>query len=474
LPAYFLAVAVWLTLMNFFFVLQITDEGFHEFIFASDSARARLYAGLLAEYYEENEGWTGVQEFVVELPKTITANLGTHMFDTEESQEFNPYLQPIFDNLFSERVAVANNQGVIVADSACKLVGQIHPQEYISDGIPIETATGCQGTVLLGSLIDSSLADHDRAYLEAVKRSLVFPFLFSVLVAIGLGLLLSRRITKPVEDLSRGAKEIIESHRFDPVPVRGNDELTELAVIFNEMVTELNDLDKAKKQIIADAAHELRTPVTLIQGTVEGMLDGILPLDSTNLQSVLEEVLRLSLLIDMLRELKIIDAGELNLHLEPVDIRTLVSKSLSLFTPVANEKQLSVSFVHLRGEDPFVSGDFLRLREVVDNLLVNAIKYTPNGGRIRISEKESPDGFVMLCVEDSGPGIEIAERERVFERFYRIDKSRSPESGGRGLGLAISAEIIQAHGGTVSIGTSDLGGASFCINLPRGKNIPAR
>jgi signal transduction histidine kinase len=284
------------------------------------------------------------------------------------------------------------------------------------------------------------------------------------------GITLSFRITKPVDILSQEAREITLGNLPSPLILKGNDELSELSKAFNEMTIELKRLDATKKQVIADSAHELRTPVTLIQGTIEGMIDGILPLNEESLDSVLEEVLRLSKLIDTLRELEIIDAGELKLSIEAVNLRTLISKTLPLFIPVASEKHISISLVKTSGKDPIVLADYLRLREVLDNLITNAIKYTPKGGKIRIQEEQGPKGYIRFSVDDTGAGIPEEERPLIFDRFYRIDKSRSSDSGGRGLGLSITSEIVKAHGGTITVGKSDLKGASFKVTLPKKKN----
>jgi two-component system OmpR family sensor kinase/two-component system sensor histidine kinase BaeS len=469
LPFYFLVVVALLTLMSSFFVLQTTDERFRTFVFSADSTKAKVYAGLIAEYYEGQGCWDDLQAFILSLPELIPQNLHSGLFGTTTKTTENPHAMPMFENIFADRIVVVDCDGVIVADSAGTLLGSVHPASSLSLGLPIMTATGEKGTILIGSMVDTSLTDTDEQFLASIKRSLLYSALFSVLIALAVGFMLSLRLTIPLAELSQRAREITLGNLSSPVAIAGNDEISELSKAFNEMTTELKRLDLTKKQIIADAAHELRTPVTLIQGTIEGMLDGILPLDTENLKSVLEEVLRLSQLIETLRELELIDAGELQLHKEVVNLRTLVSKSLSLFIPVANEKNITIQYLQTSNKAPVVFGDFLRLREIVDNLVTNAIKYTPEGGKIRIREERGPKGFACLSIDDSGPGIEESERQRVFERFYRIDKSRSSASGGRGLGLAITSEIVKAHGGKISIRSSELGGASFFVELPTKK-----
>jgi signal transduction histidine kinase len=321
--------------------------------------------------------------------------------------------------------------------------------------------------VLVGSMIDSSLTGIDERFLESVTGSLVWSTAASAAIALFLGLLFAARITRPLAALARAAKAVASGELSRPVPVVGRDELTDLSVSFNEMTAELMRLDAAKKQVIADSAHELRTPVTLIQGTIEGMIDGIFPLDIRTLESVHEETVRLSRLIDTLRELEIIESGELVIAMEGVDLSEAIRKAVALFSSAALAKSIALSHESSAPGASVARGDYLRLGEVVYNLISNAIKYSPEGGRVRVREHGGAEGFVMFSVDDSGPGIAPEERGRVFERFYRIDKSRASATGGRGLGLAIASEIVKAHGGSITIAGSDLGGASFIVKLPR-------
>jgi signal transduction histidine kinase len=318
-------------------------------------------------------------------------------------------------------------------------------------------------------MIDSSLTGVAERYLKSITIALVFSTVVSALLAILLGILFAARITRPLASLARAAKAVTSGSAEPVVPVRGDDEIADLAASFNEMTAELRRLDAAKKRVIADAAHELRTPVTLIQGTVEGMLDGIFPTDEENLNSVHEETIRLSRLIDTLRELEVIESGELRLANEKVDLREMMRKAVALFAAAASEKQVSIAFERLEIPAPTVDGDSMRLAEVLYNLLSNALKYVPVSGAVRVVEETGDASIARFRVDDSGPGIPPGERELVFERFYRIDKSRSTSSGGRGLGLAIASEIVKAHGGTIIAGQSNLGGASFTVSIPRSR-----
>ena len=462
----FLVVVALGAVMTFIPVQRSTEALFRSFVFSGDSAKAEVYASLLGNYWQAKGKWDDVQSFLQELPVLVSERVDTRLHGERGGFPIPAYPASTFRALLADRVVIADVTGVIVADTSGELIGTIHPFRHISHGVPVTVDSGQKGTVLVGSMIDSSLTGIDERFLSAVTLSLVFSTGVSVLVALLLGILFTVRITKPLASLAEAARKVSSGDLSGFVAVEGHDELSDLSSSFNEMTAELKRLDEAKKQVIADSAHELRTPVTLIQGTIEGMIDGIFPLDIGTLKSVHEETLRLSRLIDTLRELEIIDSGELRLSPDGVDLREMAAKAVSLFAPSAAQKSIALALVTGEGAAPIANGDYLRLGEVVYNLLSNAIKYTPPGGRVRVREEPSPEGRVRFTVDDSGPGIELSERARVFERFYRIDKSRATDTGGRGLGLSIVSEIVKAHGGTVSVETSDLGGASFAVSLP--------
>jgi signal transduction histidine kinase len=323
-------------------------------------------------------------------------------------------------------------------------------------------------------MVDTPLTGINERFLASVSPSILWATIGSSLLALVMGLLFAGRVTRPLAALNGAARRVASGDLSALVEARSNDEIAELSLSFNAMTKELRRLEEAKKRIIADAAHELRTPVTLIQGTVEAMIDGVYPLEISTLRSMHEETTRLSKLIDSLRELETIESGELELKLEDVDPFEIARKAVSLFTAQATAKGIELSVVCGEEPRPTLVADYLRLGEVVHNLISNAIKYGPEGSRVRVSvgsdragiNSRGERGLVRIAVDDSGPGIPKEERERIFERFYRIDRSRSQDSGGRGLGLAIASEIAKAHGGRIEVGDSDLGGASFVLSLP--------
>lgn len=470
LAMYFFLVIALVAGATLFFVRQTTESLFRSFIFSGDSGKAKIYATILGEYYSEHKDWGDLQSFLSEIPRLAFFGLdkGIHG-ESGGAAAFSPKPSETISALLSDRIVVADSSGVIVADSSGELLRTIHPSQHLAHGVPIMVNFEQKGKVLVGSMVDSSLSGINERFLGSITTALVWAILVSAGIALLLGLILSAQVTWPIVSLTRAVRKVAAGDLSVVVKTTGKaggkDEIAELAESFNAMTEELKRLEDTKKRIIADSAHELRTPVTLIQGTIEAMIDGVYPLDIPTLESVHEETMRLSRLIDMLRELENIESGKLSLVLESIDSMEILRKTAALFSASAKEKNIVLT-VEPAAHSPLIKADYLRMSEVIYNLVSNAIKYTPAGGMVRMSaHNDEKLGLAFIYVDDSGPGIPPDERERIFERFYRIDKSRSTDRGGRGLGLAIAGEIAKAHGGSISVGDSDLGGASFVLTL---------
>jgi signal transduction histidine kinase len=469
LAIYFFLVIAVVAGTTLFFVRNRTESLFRSFVFSGDSEKAKIYATILGEYYNEHKDWQGLQSFISEIPQLAFFWLDERIHGERGGSPLFPYPSDTLSALLSDRIAVADGNGVIVADTSGELLHTIHPGRHLAHGVPIMVSFEQKGTVLVGSMVDSSLSGINERFLGSITTALVWAILVSAGIALLLGLILSAQVTRPIVSLTRAVRKVAGGDLSAIVKTAGKngekDEIAELAVSFNAMTEELKRLEDAKKRIIADSAHELRTPLTLIQGTIEAMIDGVYPLDIPTLESVHEETVRLSRLIDMLRELEIIESGRLTLNLETIDCMELLRKTATLFAASAKEKNIALT-IEPAAFSPSINADYLRMSEVTYNLVSNAIKYTPSGGMVRLRvDYDAERGLATIYVDDSGPGIPVDERERIFERFYRIDKSRATDRGGRGLGLAIAGEIAKAHGGSIAVGDSDLGGASFILTL---------
>jgi len=280
------------------------------------------------------------------------------------------------------------------------------------------------------------------------------------------GYSLARRALAPVDRMAERARLITAERLQDRLPVDNpNDELGRLATVFNETLTRLESSFEQMRRFTADASHELRTPLTAMRSVGEVGLRGKRDEAAYReiIGSMLEEVDRLSDLVDRLLTMSRADNGQLTLSREPVDLGELVEEVVGQLDVLAEEKQQSLS-VEKSGALSW-TGDRLVLRQALLNLVDNAIKYTPAGGRITIRAHQSADG-VTVEVIDTGPGIPSDLQPRIFDRFYRVDASRSRENGGTGLGLSIAKWAVEASGGRLTLETAGGAGSRFRITLP--------
>jgi two-component system OmpR family sensor kinase/two-component system sensor histidine kinase BaeS len=471
LSLFFFAVTALASTSTFVLVRSSTENVFRSFIFTGDAEKAKVYAAILGDWYRESGSWEGSQAFLVSLPALVSRSLDSTIHGGAAQAPLSGISAEALKTLMADRIAVADGNGIIVADTSGRLLGSTHPERHLVHGLPVMSDFRKVGTVLVGSMVDSSLGGVGERYLASVASSLLWSTAASAALALVLGLLLASRITRPLAGLAAAAHRVAAGDLSPAPPVAGGDEVADLSRSFAAMLAELRRLDEAKKRVIADAAHELRTPVTLIQGTVEAMMDGIYPMNAASLASVHEETLRLARLIESLRELELIESGELVLDPEDLDLREEAAKAIALFSAAAGSRSQALVLEGGEGGACTVRADRLRLGELLYNLLSNALKHAPEGGTVLLRLPQGPGDLgardlVSFSVEDSGPGIPEHERERVFERFYRLDPSRSTDSGGRGLGLSIAREIAKAHGGSIWATSSDLGGASLVVSLP--------
>jgi signal transduction histidine kinase len=292
-----------------------------------------------------------------------------------------------------------------------------------------------------------------QMFLHAVHRYIFWTSAGGLALVVALSALLTRRVLRPLSEVSRGAGRISRGDYRARVHAAGSDEVAELGRAFNAMADNLERIETLRKTMVADVAHELRTPLTNVRGYLEALRDGVVSPDPETFAMLQAEVLRLVRLVDDLGQLTRADAARHVLRKEPVDLPTLVEEAYGMFAPQFAEKGIQVT----RELDPDlapVTADRARLLQVMRNLLDNAQAYTPEGGAVTVSAAREGDG-VRLAVANTGPGIPAEELPFVFERFYRVDKSRSRASGGAGIGLAIVKQLIEAHGGAVGAESAD-------------------
>ncbi len=303
----------------------------------------------------------------------------------------------------------------------------------------------------------------ERTFLADVRRAIWLAALLGAAVAAVVGTIGARRITAPLRGLADAARRIGRGDLSARVEVGSDDEVGEVAQTFNAMADELRRADESRRQLLADIAHELGTPLAVLQANVEGMLDGVVETSPEKMAALHTQVQILARLTKDLRDLSLAQQGRLPLDRRPLDLAGLVREVAELSRPVAEDKgvRLEVS----PGAPLTAWADRDRMAQVLHNLLANAVRYTESGGRVAISARQS-DGELQVEVVDTGVGIPPDELPHVFDRFYRVDRSRSRATGGAGLGLAVVKYLVEAHGGRVWVRSAPGAGSTFGFSLP--------
>jgi two-component system, OmpR family, sensor histidine kinase BaeS len=363
--------------------------------------------------------------------------------------------------------ALANESGRIIIPNGPYHRGQILSKTALEEGIPITE----EGEVI-GFLIPLRAPfegqPREIEFIQRINRLLLYGALIGAVIALVLGVLLSRTLTRPIRELTEATHAVSQGDLSQQVPVRSSDELGELAQAFNKMSSELSRSVNARKQMTADIAHELRTPLSLILGHAEAVHDGVLPPSPENFEIIREEATRLEHLVNDLRILSLADAGELSISLQTVEPQRLLQDVASTYQYHAQRKHVTLE-LNVSAPLSNMEVDPGRMTQVLTNILDNALRHTPEAGKIALSAREILDQ-VEISIQDSGPGLKQEDLERIFDRFYRTDASRQRESavpGGSGLGLAIAKSIIQAHGGQVSAKSEEGRGLKILIALPK-------
>lgn len=304
---------------------------------------------------------------------------------------------------------------------------------------------------------------------------------YVLFVALGAGILgaifsvaASRMLTAPLTQLANAARSIGAGNFDERLESHGSDEVAEVALAFNEMATQLQEAESLRRNLVADVAHELRTPLSVIQGNLRAIIDDVYPLNKEEITRLYTQTRLLSRLVNDLHELAQAEAGQLSLNRTETDLRPLLHEMLEIFAPMAEEQEITLH-AELAPTLPAVPADSVRIRQVLHNLLANALRHTPAGGTITITSNTKSSNTkssnstesVIIAIRDTGEGIAPEHLPNVFDRFYRTDRARARDTGGAGLGLAIVRAIVQAHDGQISATSDGIGhGSTFTVTLP--------
>jgi Signal transduction histidine kinase len=302
------------------------------------------------------------------------------------------------------------------------------------------------------------------AFQDAVRTALLAAFAIALVAAVIVALALSSRIATPVTRLVAAARRVAAGHYAERVPETQRGEVGELAETFNAMAGSLEATERRRLQLVGDVAHELRTPLATLDGYLEGLQDGVVEAAPETWSLLRRETGRLNRLVDDLSQLWRAEARQLPLTMETIDSSTLAADVIAQFRSQAGSRSLTITADLPRGLT--VHADRDRLAQVLGNYLSNAIRYSPDGSDIAVNARQG-DGVVTIAVRDQGPGFTPEQRDHVFERFYRIDPSRSRALGGSGIGLAIVRALVDAMGGRAWAESDGPGtGSTFMVSLP--------
>jgi signal transduction histidine kinase len=367
-----------------------------------------------------------------------------------------------------ERAILLDAQGKVVLDHGSTnspLVGRVLTPQAGEIIIPLTINEISVGTLLMDRVI---ITRPIQLIFTLVGPTAVISVLLGILTLVT-GLLLMRRMINPLSEVIAAAQAVSQGDLAARVPVQAQkDDLSALSEHFNRMADELERSDKQRRNMLADIAHELRTPITILRGRLEGILDGVYPPDEAHIAPALEETYLLERLVEDLRLLALAEANQLRFETKPIRISELAETIVGLFSAQAGEKEVRL---HLDAEPnlPEVMVDPQRFQQVIGNLIDNALRYTPEGSSIELRVKQI-DHSVELTVSDEGQGIPEEELAHVFDRFWRGEKSRARSTGGAGLGLSIARQLVEAQGGKISARNRAPSGFEVHIILPIWKN----
>jgi len=436
-------------------IVRTTDTQFRRYITNSGMEASGDGIQQLVAYYEEQGNWDGIGT-LLEQAVFVSEPRGLPMPA--------PGLRPRREGGQLEAM-LADAEGRVVYDSTGQAEGKKLEARDLQMALPIAYADGEVIGYLLLSLPSGMdrLGQLERQFIVRMRNILIAGAALAVVVGMAIGALVSRNLTAPLQRLAAAARAVAGGDLQQQVPVEGSAEMVDLAEAFNEMTSALEQSEQQRQNMVADAAHELRTPLSVVQGNLRAILDDVYPLDKAEISRVYDESRLLSRLVDDLRELALADAGQLRLHLRSTDLAPCIECTVENLAPVAEAEGVRLT-ADVRNDLPAVQADPDRVSQVLRNLLINALRHTPSGDSVTVTAV-AVGGEVEIAVTDTGEGISSDDLPHIFERFWRGDPARL-RTGGTGLGLSVARSLVEAQGGRIWAESEPGQGSVFRFTLP--------
>lgn len=437
------ALVVWLSV----------ETSFSQYVNISNKSRFGVdLVGTLEAYYLDHGTWEGA-EMLLPLrergERISSSSTGNGEGAASEGRGFQIFL--------------ADAKGRITAASQSNWVGKNLTEIGPNRTVLLYGASGVIG--FLGEQTPGTVAliEAEQQFAQGITTGLLLTAVAGGVLVFGLGIGLSYSLTRPLRDLTEQIDRWHPGVR-SPIQIKGTDEVRRLGTVFNDLAARLAAGEAQRQRLTADVAHELRTPVTVMRGHLEAMMDGVYPLDTAHLGVAYDQVLHLARLVEDLRLLTLAEADRLPLKRVSTSIVPLLKQILERFQPLFQDSGIRVASVLPDGLNP-VYVDPHRLQQVFDNLLSNALNHTPVEGRVEIKVEEDKTGLVISIYNDSANPLDEEQVQHLFDRFWRGTESRERDSGGSGLGLTITRELLRLHGGSIKAERSQQG-LCFTFTLP--------
>ena len=454
---FFFALTAAMTAVILSLVLAFTWEGqFQTYTRTNMQRLADSTADVLATQYEQQEGWTRRVLTYAKSASTASNDMGVQVLDEKN--------EVIYDDTWALSRRSGYTGPTPLTDSDIEDDSMVTADVITSEGDKV-------GTVRLWAFgSDALLTKSDAAFRQHSYQAIFGAAGIAVLLACVIGYFTSRKLTRPIKIITSTAAQIRSGDLTARTNLRGEDEIGRLGETFDSMATTLEHDIKIEHRLTSDVAHELRTPLMAMLVTVEAMQDGVLPADFDHLETVASETRRLSRLVDAMLHLSRIENGKGSLKVERTDMVYLVRSLVSAQHQLFHEKGLHLRFANETGRDElYADVDPDLIREALINLMSNAMRYTSSDGWVLVTVAyDRPE--VIISVQDTGIGIAKEDVSRIFTRFWRSDASRERVSGGLGVGLAITKEIIDQHNGTILVESEQGKGTTFSIRIPQDRN----